>query len=81
VAPSGTAHDPSPAFITTAVFLSFTVSPTVVVKTLALRLAVSVVPDATIVRLILVPSTMLPVGSANWWLPRRLDRILPHVHM
>ena len=71
----------SAALIMTAVFLSFTASPTVVVKMLALGLAVSVILDATIVRLILVPSTMFLVGRANWWFPRRLDRMLPRVHM
>ncbi|MGW1893650.1 MMPL family transporter [Streptomyces sp. NPDC002004] len=70
----------SAAFIMTAVFLSFTASPTVVVKMLALGLGVSVVLDATIVRLLLVPSTMLLMGRANWWLPRRLDKVLPRVH-
>ncbi|MFG2603456.1 MMPL family transporter [Streptomyces sp. NPDC048514] len=68
------------AFIMTAVFLSFTTSPTVVVKMLALGLAISVVVDATVVRLILVPSAMFLIGRANWWLPRRLDRILPRLH-
>ncbi|BBB02079.1 putative integral membrane export protein [Actinacidiphila reveromycinica] len=67
------------ALIMTAVFLSFTASPTVVVKMLALGLAVSVVLDATLVRLVLVPSTMFLIGRANWWLPRRLDRVLPHL--
>lgn len=71
----------SAAFIMTAVFLSFTVSPTVVVKMLALGLAVSVVLDATVVRLVLVPSTMFLLGRSNWWFPRRLDRVLPQVHM
>jgi RND superfamily putative drug exporter len=71
----------SAAFIMTAVFLSFTASPTVVVKMLALGLAASVVLDATIVRLVLVPSTMFLLGRSNWWFPRRLDRVLPHVHM
>ncbi|MEV6009784.1 MMPL family transporter [Streptomyces sp. NPDC051976] len=71
----------SAAFIMTAVFLSFTASPTVVVKMLALGLAVSVVLDATVVRLLLVPSTMFLMGRANWWFPRRLDRVLPRVHM
>ncbi|MFG2449305.1 MMPL family transporter [Streptomyces sp. NPDC048512] len=65
------------ALIMTAVFLSFTGSPTVVVKMLALGLAVSVVLDATVVRLVLVPSLMFLMGRANWWLPRRLDRVLP----
>ncbi len=35
--------------------------------------------DATIVRLVLVPATMELLGKANWWLPRRLDRALPHL--
>ncbi|WP_333775610.1 MMPL family transporter [Streptomyces sp. IBSBF 3136] len=68
------------AFIMTAVFLSFTASPTVVVKMLALGLAISVIVDATVVRLVLVPSAMFLMGRANWWLPRRLDRILPDLH-
>ncbi|MGW1811327.1 MMPL family transporter [Streptomyces sp. NPDC002078] len=68
------------AFIMTAVFLSFTTSPTVVVKMLALGLAISVIVDATVVRLILVPSAMFLIGRANWWIPRRLDRVLPRLH-
>ena len=67
------------AFIMTAVFLSFTASPTVVVKMLALGLAISVIVDATVVRLVLVPSAMFLMGKANWWIPRRLDRLLPMV--
>ncbi|MGR6974940.1 MMPL family transporter [Streptomyces cynarae] len=70
----------SAALIMTAVFLSFTGSPTVVVKMLALGLAVSVVLDATLVRLVLVPSSMFLLGRANWWIPDWLDRRLPHFH-
>lgn len=70
----------SAALIMTAVFLSFTASPTVVVKMLALGLAVSVILDATLVRLVLVPSTMFLLGRANWWLPEWLNRRLPHLH-
>ncbi len=62
------------ALIMTAVFLSFTGSPTVVVKMLALGLAVSVVLDATVVRLVLVPSAMFLMGAANWWFPGRRPR-------
>ena len=69
----------SAALIMTAVFLSFTASPTVVVKMLALGLAISVVVDATVVRLVLVPSAMFLMGSANWWLPRRLQKVVPHL--
>ncbi|MER5719062.1 MMPL family transporter [Streptomyces sp. NPDC002132] len=68
------------AFIMTAVFLSFTASPTVVVKMFALGLAISVILDATVVRLVLVPSAMFLMGRANWWIPRRLDRVLPRLH-
>ncbi|MGW9025134.1 MMPL family transporter [Streptomyces sp. NPDC055722] len=70
----------SAAFIMAAVFLAFTVSPTVVVKMLALGLAISVVLDATIVRLVLVPSALFLMGRANWWIPRWLDRLLPRLH-
>ncbi|MFE9687229.1 MMPL family transporter [Streptomyces sp. NPDC006285] len=67
------------ALIMTAVFLSFTGSPTVVVKMLALGLAISVILDATVVRMVLVPSLMFLLGRANWWLPKWLDRRLPHI--
>ncbi|MFI1562079.1 MMPL family transporter [Streptomyces sp. NPDC020490] len=67
------------ALIMTSVFLAFLLSANVVIKMLALGLGVSVVIDATLVRLVLVPATMYLLGRANWWLPRRLDRILPHL--
>ncbi|WP_354644359.1 MMPL family transporter [Kitasatospora camelliae] len=67
------------AVIMTSVFLAFMLSGNVVVKMLALGLGVSVVIDATVVRLLLVPSTMYLFGRANWWLPGWLDRLLPHL--
>jgi RND superfamily putative drug exporter len=39
----------------------------------------AVLVDATLVRMVLVPSTMELLGRANWWLPRWLDRIVPTV--
>jgi len=36
-----------------------------------------VLVDATVVRLMLVPATMILIGKGNWWLPTWLDRILP----
>jgi putative drug exporter of the RND superfamily len=44
-------------------------------------LSTAIVLDATIVRMILVPATMALMGRANWWLPRWLDRRLPHVSL
>ena len=42
-------------------------------------LAVAIAVDATVVRIVLVPATMELLGRANWWLPGRLDRLLPRV--
>jgi uncharacterized membrane protein YdfJ with MMPL/SSD domain len=44
-----------------------------------LSLATAIVVDATVVRCLLVPATMVLLGRWNWWLPRWLDRLLPHV--
>ena len=46
---------------------------------LGLGSGVSVLIDATVVRLILVPATMELLGRDNWWFPRWLDRVLPHL--
>ncbi len=67
------------ALIMASVFIAFSLSSAVVVKMLAVGLSVSVLVDATIVRLILVPATMTLFGSANWWMPSWLDRILPRI--
>jgi putative drug exporter of the RND superfamily len=37
--------------------------------------------DALVVRSVLVPGLMLLAGKANWWLPRGLDRLLPHLNV
>jgi len=67
------------AAIMASVFLAFVLSSDVVVKMLAVGLCASVIVDATVVRLILVPATMTLMGRANWWLPSWLDRILPRI--
>jgi uncharacterized membrane protein YdfJ with MMPL/SSD domain len=65
------------ATIMVAVFLSFVLGADVSVKQIGLGLAVAVLIDATVVRLVLVPAVMELLGRANWWLPRPLARILP----
>ncbi|MER5843775.1 MMPL family transporter [Streptomyces prasinus] len=67
------------ALIMVSVFAAFVVSDDVVVKMLGLGLAVSVLIDATVVRLLLVPAVMMLLGRHAWWTPRWLDRILPHI--
>ncbi len=65
------------AAIMIVVFLSFVLGADVSVKQIGLGLAVAVLVDATVVRLVLVPAIMELLGRANWWLPGWLDRILP----
>ncbi len=67
------------ALIMISVFLGFVGSSDPVVKMMGIGLATAVAVDATIVRMILVPSTMALVGDPNWWLPDWLDRILPRL--
>jgi len=69
------------ALIMISVFLSFVANPDPTVKMIGLGMAVAVFVDATIVRMMLVPSTMELAGKANWWLPAWLDRVLPHIHV
>ena len=47
------------------------------VRPIGLGLAVGVLADAFLVRLLFVPATMRLLGRAAWWLPKWLDRLLP----
>ncbi|MGA8256428.1 MAG: MMPL family transporter [Nocardioides sp.] len=67
------------AIIMTAVFSGFILEHDVVVKSLGFALAVAVVFDAFIVRMILIPALMQLLGEKAWYLPAWLDRILPNV--
>ncbi|SEE97704.1 putative drug exporter of the RND superfamily [Streptomyces sp. 3213] len=67
------------ALIMVSVFAAFVLSDNIVVKMLGLGLAVSVLIDATVVRLLMVPAVMTLLGRHAWWTPRFLDRILPHI--
>jgi RND superfamily putative drug exporter len=69
------------ALIMVMVFGSFLLEDDRVVKLMGVGLAVAVALDATVVRMLLVPSTMELLGDRNWWLPKWLDRILPVVHV
>jgi RND superfamily putative drug exporter len=69
----------SAALIMIAVFGGFVFGNDSMVKMMGLGLATAVFVDATIVRVVLVPASMRLLGDANWWLPRWLDRIVPHL--
>jgi putative drug exporter of the RND superfamily len=65
------------AAIMFVVFASFVAGDSAEIKMFGVGLAVAVLLDATIIRLLLVPATMRVLGNANWWIPAWLDRILP----
>jgi putative drug exporter of the RND superfamily len=68
------------ALIMIVVFIAFGVTGPIPPTELGLTLAMAVLLDATVVRVMLVPATMALIGDRNWYLPRWLERILPHVH-
>ena len=65
----------SAAAIMVAVFAAFGLATVVVVKAMGLGMAVAVVLDATLVRVLIVPATMRLFGDFNWWSPRFLRRL------
>lgn len=67
------------ATIMICVFLSFVLGGERVIAEFGIGLAASVLIDAFILRNFLVPALMHIFGRANWWLPKWLDRILPHL--
>lgn len=56
---------------------SFTLADIITVKAVGLGIALAVAVDATVVRGLLVPSSMKLLGNWNWWAPKWLKRILP----
>jgi len=67
------------AAIMVVVFLSFVTLPDRTIKEFGVGLATAVLVDATVVRLVLVPSAMELLGRVNWWFPSWLDRVLPRI--
>ncbi len=66
------------AVIMFAVFAAFVPEGDSSIKPIALGLAVGIAVDAFLVRMTLVPAVMALLGEKAWWMPRRLDRALPH---
>src|SRR5205823_11946883 len=67
----------SAATIMVAIFASFILTSIPEMKQMGFGLAAAVLIDATIVRAMLVPAFMRIAGRWNWWMPKRLDRLLP----
>jgi RND superfamily putative drug exporter len=67
------------ATIMICVFTAFILTGQQVIGEFGIGLAVAVLLDAFILRTVLVPAAMHLFGRANWWLPDRLDHLLPHL--
>jgi RND superfamily putative drug exporter len=64
----------SAALIVVLVASSFSAAEIVLIKALGIGVAIAVALDATVVRALLVPSTMRLLGKWNWWMPAWLER-------
>jgi RND superfamily putative drug exporter len=62
-----------------AVFFTFALSGPLPPKEMGVILGVSVLLDAMLVRLVLLPALMRAFGRSAWMLPRPLGRVLPAV--
>lgn len=69
----------SAALIMICVFFSFVLSGDRGAMMAGVGLAGAVALDAFLLRMVLVPAVMYLLGKGNWWLPRRLDKHLPHL--
>jgi len=54
--------------------MAFGLSSVVILKQIGLGLALAIFLDATIVRALVVPSTMRLMGKWNWWSPRWMSK-------
>jgi uncharacterized membrane protein YdfJ with MMPL/SSD domain len=62
------------ALIMVTVFSAFALAESITIKSIGVGMAIAVLIDATIVRILLVPATMRLLGKWNWWAPGPLGR-------
>ena len=63
------------AAIMIAVFLAFGLAQVLLIKAIGIGLATAVLIDATLMRMLIVPSVMRLLGNLNWWAPHPLSRL------
>ncbi|MCB0995325.1 MAG: MMPL family transporter, partial [Acidimicrobiales bacterium] len=68
------------ALIMIVVFIAFGITGPIPPTELGITLALAVLLDATIIRMLVVPSLMGLLDHRNWWLPEKLGKVLPEVH-
>ncbi|MBO9578025.1 MAG: MMPL family transporter [Microbacteriaceae bacterium] len=76
---SGRAVVTAAAIIMASVFGGFVFSHIGTIRPLGFGLAVGVLFDAFVVRMLITPAVIHLLGKAAWWMPKWLDRILPNV--
>ena len=69
----------SAAAIMVCVFTSFVLNGNPIVKEFGVGLAVAIAIDSTLVRCLLVPAIMVLLGKRAWWLPKWMERMVPHI--
>ncbi len=69
------------AAIMVVVFATFAAGNLVMLQQLGFGLAVAVLLDATLIRSVLVPTSMALLGKISWYLPQVLHRVLPRIHI
>ena len=67
------------AIIMVSVFGGYVNTHQAMVRPIGFGLAVGVIFDAFVVRMVLIPALMHLAGEKAWWLPKWLDKILPNV--
>ena len=63
------------ALIMVSVFAAFALADIITIKSIGVGMAIAVLVDATIIRVLLVPATMRLMGRWNWWAPAPLARL------
>ena len=69
------------AAVMVVVFASFVLNTDPTVKMLSIGMAFAVLIDASLVRMILVPSVMTLLGARAWWLPSWLEPVVPRLSL
>ncbi|MFZ2126487.1 MAG: MMPL family transporter [Candidatus Microsaccharimonas sp.] len=65
--------------IMVAVFAGFILNHDATIQAIGFGLALGILVDAFIIRMTIVPAVMTLLGKSAWWLPKWLDKILPHI--
>ncbi len=68
----------SAAAIMICVFAAFVLGDLRVLRVIGLGMAVAVLLDATLVRMVATPAVLQLMGRANWWFPPALERAVPN---